>query len=365
MQIYLPPADHYRALDQYLADSQIRRIFLVCGSSLRRLPAGAYFEGLEARLGIQVVSFSDFSPNPSYESAVEATARFRESSCGLIAAAGGGSAMDVAKCVKRFANMDLTRSCLEQKVLPSGVPLLAIPTTAGTGSEATHFAVIYFQGFKQSVAHEGCLPNVVLLDPALLETLPDYQRKASMLDALCHAVESFWSVRASAESRGYARHALQMLFGAADAYLQNIPAGNLGMLTAANLSGRAINLTQTTAGHAMCYGLTGLYGLAHGHAAALCVRRLWPYMLENVQKAACPAELEKTFQELAEAMGCDSAESAVEKFDRFLKRLNLAAPAAKEAEYRVLARTVNAQRLQNNPVPLDANDIAVLYRQIL
>lgn len=365
MQFYLPPTDPYQALDQYLMDKQVRRIFLVCGKSLRRLPAGAYFENLEARLGIQVVLFSDFTPNPRYEAAITGTARFLESGCDFIAAAGGGSAMDVAKCVKRFANMDLSRSCLEQDAPPSGVPLLAVPTTAGTGSEATRFAVIYDQGVKQSVAHDGCLPDAVLLDPGLLETLPDYHRKASMLDALCHAMESFWSVRASAESRDYARQAIQLLFSTADAYLQNTPVGNLGMLTAANLAGKAINLTQTTAGHAMCYGLTGRYGLAHGHAAALCVRRLWPYMLENIRKSAHPAELQNVFCGLAEAMGCASAESAIEKYDRFLRRLDLAAPAAQEADYAVLTRTVNAQRLQNNPVPLDAGDIETLYRQIL
>lgn len=365
MQLYLPSADAYQALDQYLTDRQVRRIFLVCGKSLRRLPAGAYFENLEARLGIQVVAFSDFAPNPRYESAVEGTARFQESGCDLIVAAGGGSAMDVAKCIKRFANMDLTCSCLEQEAPASGVPLLAIPTTAGTGSEATHFAVIYYQGVKQSVAHEGCLPDVVLLDPGLLETLPDYHRKASMLDALCHAMESFWSVRASAESRDYARQAVRMLFSTADAYLQNTSAGNMGMLTAANLAGKAINLTQTTAGHAMCYGLTGLYGLAHGHAAALCVRRLWPYMLANIQKSAHPSELGRVFQALAEAMGCASVESAIKKYDCFLKRLDLPAPAVQEADYEALALTVNAQRLQNNPVPLDADDIAALYRQII
>ncbi len=299
MQLYLPPDNRYRALDQYLMDGKIRRIFLVCGKSLRRLPAGAYFEALEVRLGIRVVTFSDFSPNPSYESVVDGTSRFREAGCDFIAAAGGGSAIDVAKCVKRFANMELTRNCLEQTAAPGDASLLAIPTTAGTGSEATRFAVIYYQGRKQSVAHDDCLPNAVLLDPRLLETLPEYHRKASMLDALCHAVESVWSLRASPESRDYAYRAIRQLLGSMDDYLQNTPDGNLNMLEAANLAGKAINLAQTTAGHALCYGLTSLYGLAHGHAAALCVRRLWPYMVQNVKLSATVGD--KTYQFVADA----------------------------------------------------------------
>ncbi|MCI9432762.1 MAG: phosphonoacetaldehyde reductase [Oscillospiraceae bacterium] len=365
MQLYLPPDNRYRALDQYLMDGKIRRIFLVCGKSLRRLPAGAYFEALEVRLGIRVVTFSDFSPNPSYESVVDGTSRFREAGCDFIAAAGGGSAIDVAKCVKRFANMELTRNCLEQTAAPGDASLLAIPTTAGTGSEATRFAVIYYQGRKHSVAHDDCLPNAVLLDPRLLETLPEYHRKVSMLDALCHAVESVWSLRASPESRDYACRAIRQLLGSMDDYLQNTPDGNLNMLEAANLAGKAINLAQTTAGHALCYGLTSLYGLAHGHAAALCVRRLWPYMVQNVKLSARPAELENAFRALAEAMDCDSAEESVTKYGRILDSLGLPAPETKEEEYAVLTRTVNTQRLQNNPVPLDAADIEALYRQIL
>ncbi len=365
MQLYLPSADPRGALDRYLSDRQVRRIFLVCGKSLWRLPAGAYFENLEERRGIRVISFRDFTPNPRYEAAVEATARFRASGADLIVAAGGGSAMDVAKCVKRFSAMDPGENYLEQDAPASRIPLLAIPSTAGTGSEATRFAVIYYRGLKQSVAHESCLPDAVLLDSGMLETLPAYHRKASMLDALCHAMESFWSVKAAEESREYARRAIRLLFDAADGYLQNTPDGNRQMLTAANWAGKAINLTQTTAGHAMCYGLTSRYGLAHGHAAALCVRVLWPYMVRNVQKAPHPEELRWTFSALAEAMGCDTPEEAGAKYDGFLSRLELEHPSAREEDYAALTAAVNAQRLQNNPVPLSTEDIEALYRQIL
>lgn len=110
------------------------------------------------------------------------------------------------------------------------------------------------------------------LTPGALKTLPAYQRKSTMLDALCHAVESFWSVHATAESKAYSRDALKMIRRYAEDYLANCDEGNAGMLLAANTAGKAINLTQTTAGHAMCYKLTSLYGLAHGHAAALCVK---------------------------------------------------------------------------------------------
>ena len=182
------PSRDYRELDGWLRETGAERLFLVCGSSLRTWRLGGYFDALEERLGIQVVRFSGFRPNPRYEEAEAAEAAFRAAGCQALAAVGGGSALDVAKCVKLWAERD-------------PIPFLAVPTTAGTGSEATRYAVVYRRGEKQSIAHERCLPSAVMLDPAALESLPDYHRKASMLDALCHGIESFWSVRAGEESR--------------------------------------------------------------------------------------------------------------------------------------------------------------------
>lgn len=351
----------YRELDGYFREAGTKRIFLVCGSSIRKMPIGGYFDTLEARTGIRAVRFSGFHPNPSYEDAVKAAEAFRAGGCGAIAAVGGGSAMDTAKCVKLWADMDLEKNYLEQEIVPNNAPFLAVPTTAGTGSEATHFAVIYYRGEKRSVTHESCLPSAVLLDPTALESLPEYHRKASMLDALCHAVESFWSVRAAAESQEFSRQAIAKLWNALDGYLANTPAGNAGMLEAANLAGKAINLTQTTAGHAMCYKLTTLYGLAHGHAAALCVARLWPYMAEK----AAGTELEVVFQNLARVMGCKTVPESIEKFQNLLTSLELKTPKPRPEDYEILRTSVNPDRLKNNPVPLDLEAIDRLYHEIL
>ena len=147
------PSRDYRELDGWLRETGAERLFLVCGSSLRTWRLGGYFDALEERLGIQVVRFSGFRPNPRYEEAEAAEAAFRAAGCQALAAVGGGSALDVAKCVKLWAERD-------------PIPFLAVPTTAGTGSEATRYAVVYRRGEKQSIAHERCLPSAVMLDPA-------------------------------------------------------------------------------------------------------------------------------------------------------------------------------------------------------
>lgn len=182
-----------------------------------------------------------------------------------------------------------------------------------------------------------------------------------MLDALCHAVESSWSVKATEESRAFSRRALHKLWEHVDGYLSNTRPGNAGMLEAADLAGEAIDRAQTTAGHAMSYKLTTLYGIAHGHAAALCVSALWPYMAERAEGTALGA----VFQDLAEAMGCETVAGSIEKFQGLLARLGLGIPAPRPADFEILERSVDPVRLENNPVPLEPGTIDRLYHQIL
>lgn len=350
MQVYLSPEGNYAELDRYL--SGFRRALLVCGSSFCLLTLGKHLQTLEERGEVRLVRFSGFSPNPCWEEVNAGIAGFQTSECGLIVAAGGGSAMDTAKCIRHSVGRS--------------IPLLAIPTTAGSGSEATHFAVVYRNGIKESV--DCGLPDVVMLDASTLETLPDYQRKATMLDALCHAVESFWSVNATPDSMDYSERALEQIMRSYQGYLCNIPEGNAGMLRAAHTAGKAINIARTTAGHAMCYQLTKLYGLAHGHAAALCVSVLWPYLLTHVDQCIHPlgrTGLGYILERIARTMGCSNARAGAECFQSILNSLGLKVPAPSEEELAALTAGVNAERLKNFPVMLCESEIQGLYREIL
>ena len=377
-KIYMGPQTPETSLDEFFAGMEIKHVFLVCGRSIRFLRLNDYFSSLEERLGIRVTRFSDYKPNPAYESAVKGTELFRKEGCDCIVAVGGGSAMDVAKCVKLFATLDPSVSYLEQSYEDNGIPFLAVPTTAGTGSEATHFAVIYDGGKKLSVAHESSVPQAVVFDPSVLASLPDYQRRATMMDALCHAIESCWSVKADEKSREIAKEAIWQVLSAKDAYLANAPEGNRDMLLAANLAGKAINLTQTTAGHAMCYRLTGIFGISHGHAAALCVSVLWPFMIKHAGECVDPEgadTLRQVFAELADLWGTLTMQEAAAQFGILVKELGLdtlkkpddetAGPVeASEEVIDELADSVNLQRLKNNPVALTRDEIVFLYKEI-
>lgn len=362
-------ADHgYAALDCFIKENNCQSLMLVCDGAIKFLKIKEYFDALSDRLSVRLTVFSDFKPNPLYESVVKGVELFKKNGCGAIIAVGGGSAMDVAKCIKLYSNMNEGENYLRQTIVPNDIPLLAVPTTAGTGSEATRFAVIYYNGEKQSVADESCIPSVVLMDPAALKTLPEYQKKSTMFDALCHAIESYWSVNSTDESRGYSKLAIEAILGNMDAYLSGDEDACAKMLSAANIAGKAINITQTTAGHAMCYKLTSLYGIAHGHAAALCVDKLLPFMAENTGKCVDPRGVEflgGILGKIAEAMGCESVDKACERFHRILKGLDMAVPQAEEKDFEVLRSSVNPTRLKNHPVGLGTEDIDRLYRQIL
>ncbi|MBR5754213.1 MAG: phosphonoacetaldehyde reductase [Erysipelotrichaceae bacterium] len=366
-QTILSNRDDYAELDGYLQEKGYRNILLVSGKSFYRLKLSGYFAGLEDRLGIKIHYFNDIRPNPLYEGILEGMNVFRENGCDCIIAVGGGSPMDTAKCIKTFMYMDESVDYLKQEIVPNDIPFIAIPTTAGTGSEATRFAIIYKDGQKVTVTDESSIPQAVLFDPGALKTLDDYQRKATMLDALSHAVESYWAVKATDESRGYADEAIRMFVDAKDSYLANEEEGNRKMLMAAYTAGKAINITQTTAGHAMCYKLTTLYGLAHGHSVSLVMRRLYPYILSHTEDSNDPrgsGYLNGVLEDIAGAMGKKTAEEGCQYYVDLVRELEMPVPKMREEDFDLMVDSVNPERLRNNPVSLDRQAIAELYIKI-
>lgn len=360
--------NEYTELDNYFIQNNIKKIFLVCDSSISLLKIGNYFKKLTERIGINIIYFSDFQPNPLYDSVVNGVSLFNSSYCDIIVAVGGGSAIDVAKCIKLYSNMNHSQNYLNQNIIPNDIPFLVVPTTSGTGSEATRYAVIYYNGEKQSISHVSCIPGTVIFDSSVLKTLPVYQKKSTMLDALCHAVEAFWSINSNDESKEYSRTAIKMIVENKNSYIANDDTANFNMLKASNFAGKAINITQTTAGHAMCYKLTSLYNIAHGHAAALCNIMLWPYMLRNTKKCIDvrgESYLCTAFNELGRIFGGKDAEDGCTIFQNIVQEFEMTFPKADEKDYDILTKSVNLLRLKNNPVALDEQSINMLYHQIL
>lgn len=343
------------------------KVLLVCDSSFPFLSIKDDIEQME----MPYVVFDQFTPNPLYEDVYKGVDLFQNTKCDTILAVGGGSSLDVAKCIKLYCQMEKGRLYLEQEYNDTGVKLIAIPTTAGTGSESTRYAVIYYNGKKQSVTHDSIIPDVAILEPMVLKTLPLYQKKCTMMDALCQGIESWWSVNSTEESKKLSKEAVETIMQWWHEYIfENTDASAQAIMHAANLAGQAICITQTTAPHAFSYKITSLYKLPHGHAVAICLPIIWKYMVEKTDKCIDvrgQEYLTGIFNEIARAMGCETPKEAIEKFRKMMEKMELKNPVAKnrEEELNILSTSVNPVRLKNNPVGLCLEAINCLYTRIL
>ena len=348
------------SVNDIMSEYGLHKAFVVCGVPTQML---------EGRFDFDCQLFDAFTPNPDYTEVCEGVKQFRASGCDCIVSIGGGSAIDVAKCIKLYSAMDGSHPYIDQPHRFTATKHIAIPTTAGTGSESTRFAVSYYNGVKQSVTDDCILPDAYVSDPSLLLGLPEYHRKSTMLDALCHAVESLWSVNSDETSEGYAAAAIEMILSGYQGYLNGdeVCAGKI--LDAANLAGRAINISQTTAAHAMCYKLTSRFGLAHGHAAALCLPEVWKYIAGHTSScidSRGEEHLRQALKRLSAAFCCDTPEKALAQFNAVLSGLNLKKISCDdENTLNELADSVNPQRLGNCPVPLSREVLLAMYRRIL
>lgn len=353
-------------LNEIIKKEAVERPFFVVGKAFDHLNIE---ESIRKRYP-QAVFFRDFQPNPVYESVMAGREKFRQNASDMIVAMGGGSAIDVAKCIKAYVFLDGDDCFLHQTIQENEIKVLAIPTTAGTGSESTHFAVIYYQGKKQSVSHASLLPEYVILDGKFLESLPPYQKKATMLDALCHSIESLWSINSTEESKEYAARAIGLFMKYYPSYLRNEKEGNLEMMRAANVAGKAINITKTTAAHAMSYKMTSMFGLSHGHSAALCLPKVWNYMICHMDRCTDVRgkdHLSEVFQSISQLLGCESPKQAIQYLEHFIQdQLELGIEnSVTEEEMSQLVHSVNVERLANNPVLLDSAALSDIYREIL
>lgn len=344
-----------------------KKVLLVCDNSYPFLNIKDTIENLAKPL----VSFSDYTQNPLYEDVCKGVVLFQESKCDTILAVGGGSSIDVAKCIKLFCQMDKGQVYLNQEYKNSGIKLVAVPTTAGTGSESTRYAVIYYNGEKQSVTHDSIIPDYVILEPTVLKTLPLYQKKCTLLDALCQGVESWWSVNSNDISKQLSKKTVEIIMRWWHDYLfMNSSEAARQIMIAANYSGQAINITQTTAAHAFSYKLTSLYKVPHGHAVALCFPVIWTYMINHIDKCLDirgEEYLKKVFVDISYAMGCKTPEEAVLVFNQMMSEMEMQKPVPvnPDDELEILVHSVNPVRLKNNPVELDEQTIMSIYKEVL
>lgn len=334
-------------------------VFIVCGKT-SYLKSGAKTK-LDQALGCQQsVVFNDFNPNPQLSEIQKGIEAFHKAKPGLIVAVGGGSAIDVAKGIQSLSTLDPVdyQDALKKPAdynQDQIVDLIAVPTTFGTGSESTHFATVYVGAEKFSLAGPNCLPTAYLLDEELGLSASPYIKASCGMDALCQAIESFWAVGATDESRTYAARAIELLLPGLESFVSGTnekEAGNVAL--GANLAGKAINISKTTAPHAISYGVTQKFGIEHGQAVFLSLPFFFKQNAEN--------DTSGRMAELIKLMGAASAMQAVDQLLDLANQIGLKSKLGEIAQVgpddlNEIADGVNLERLGNHPFAVSHEEI--------
>ena len=280
-----------------------------------------------------VMYFNDFSTNPNDNDLVKAIKRI-DFKYDIIISIGGGSVIDFSKAFKH------------QK--KDKVKTIAIPTTCGTGSESTQFAVLYKNNEKYSLDEPSLLPEYVILDSQFVENSPRYLKACTAMDAYCQGIESYWAKKATNTSKEYAIKCIILCRDNIVKYVNSTDINSASnMMTAANLSGKAINISKTTASHALSYKFTTLYGIPHGHAVALTI----PYLFDlntkieelNLLKELITDNPINYFHELYNDIGLEYN----------FEKLHI-------TDINKIIKGVNVERLKNNPINLTEKDLMKL-----
>ena len=373
----MPQQQHYQGDDgwakiaDYLDAISADNVLLVTGNSMYR--ASGAEQALEPILRErEVTHLTCLHTNPEDEDVRQLLNGIgNKESYQAIIAVGGGSVIDTAKLLKAFwikpPSLDEYLGSEDNSELsPAALPLIAVPSTAGSGSEATRFAVVYKNKKKYSVEHEELLPNFSVVIPPLLASVPQHVAASSGMDALCQGIESYWSIHSTNESRKLAAEAITLAWDWIEKAVNDRSSEALNhMAKASHLAGRAINITKTTAPHAISYPMTSYFGITHGHAVGLLTARFLTFN-EGVTKEDCldargPEWVKKRLHEVCVLFGEDTVDDTAQGLTQKIKRIGLEIDLkqlgiiTEEDIKTIVANGLNPERVKNNPRVVTTN----------
>lgn len=317
--------------------------------------------------GVLTGIFGEVSPNPDVTEVDACAEVIRKNGHGFVVALGGGSALD---CAKAAGSICLTEDSIRRyhgtgEAMPQEhLPLIAVPTTAGTGSEVTCVSVLtdHANGKKSPIVSNGFYPSVAVIDPELTYSMPPKVTASTGIDVLCHALEGFWSKGHQPVCDALALHACKLVF----TYLKRAYAdGNdrearEKMAEASVIAGMAFTLPKTTASHACSFPLTNLHHIPHGEACGLTLDYFARInaSAENGRLKGFAAELGfSSVEEMADAIHTLKEELGLRND---LKDLKLT-----EAQVEELVRISRHPNLYNNPVEITDEMLLTMYQSFI
>jgi alcohol dehydrogenase class IV len=354
-----------RQLCLHMARCGLRRVLVVTDKPLVELGLAARaYAGLE-EAGVEVVLFDGVLPDPTFQIVEEGLAAYRSGNCDGILAIGGGSSIDAAKVIAAaVTNPGDPQSYIGfGKVKEQPAPLYVVPTTSGTGSEATAGAVV-----SDTVTHEksiiaalGLLPLAAALDPPLTVGMPPHITAATGMDALTHAIEAYIGKFDRGDCNERAEQAIRIIFDTLPkAYTDgNDIAAREAMAHAAYQAGQAINQVNVGNVHAIAHQLGAVYGIPHGQANAMVL----PHVLDMSLEAA-----RDRLTELARVIGRDSAEDFISAVRELNAAVGIPATAEKlQAQdfATIVERAVNEGCAYGVPYLMRPADVTGILRKLL
>lgn len=343
----------------------VNKGMLIAGS--HSVKNGEAQELVEQSQGKLITVFSEVSPNPDVSEVDNCAQIIRRLGIDFIVALGGGSIIDCAKAVSVIAltNESVRKFYGTGNPLPQKhLPIIAIPTTAGTGSEVTAVSVLTDRknGRKAPMSSPGFYPEYALIDPTLTMTMPQNITAATGLDVLSHAIEAYWSKGHQPITDVLAIHAARLVFSYLPKVYENPAdiAAREKMCEASLIAGLAFNLPKTTASHACSFPLTNIYNIPHGEACALT--------LDYFLRINASDDKDNRIQTLAESLGFLDAEQLAEGIYDLKKkthlRTNLYDLNLTEAQILELVKLSKHPNLENNPVKITEKTLEKMYKYL-
>lgn len=285
----------------------------------------------------------------------------------LILAIGGGAVIDYAK----IARLNIDISNLKKKItfpdkldkLQKKFKLAAIPTTAGSGAEVTENAVIYIKDKKYSVEGKAVKPDYFFLIPEFILNSSRIIKSSAGFDAISQAIESLLSNKSTKQSVAYAKQSLKLSLKNFINFVNKPNFENtMKMSIAANLSGKAISISKTTAPHALSYPFTAHFGIPHGQAVSLTLNDFLKFNYENLKYSVSSFDLQKRYEiifNLANVKNISEIDLLLNniKINTGLENNFQKLGVSINKDYRRILSGVNIQRLKNNPIKLNKDDI--------
>ncbi len=345
-------------LNNILLKENPNSILIVTGkNSFKKSGAEIYFNKISSNYNITF--YSKKETNPSFKEILELLIKHEHSNFDLIVAFGGGSVIDFSKLVALFKNnIFLFKNNFQNSAdLLNTIPIIAIPTTAGSGAESTEFAVMYRENFKSSVLNKKILPKYAILDPKTTFSLSKYQVACSAIDAICQSIESLWARNKNSESELYALKSLALIYPNISGIYENNKNIRSLFMEGSNLSGKAINISKTTAPHAMSYYLTTFHDIPHGEAVAINIEPFIEINFESIR--------DEVKVKLFEIFRVSTKKEFINSIKLLKLKLGLKSDLSKVNNLNTnkYSSFINIERLKNNPVELSSDDILNLIQR--